>query len=210
MYDYGTDNFLRNEIANAERFRTELDNKLAGYRTNVAACEAKIAALDTRITDLNRLLDFHTLRNGDELAHAFANAVLDRDGEMRDAREDIAPKQAETGHGFSIGDLVNVSDPDHKHFGVRGSVIGFAYGPDEVVVEYDNLGSSLYMAPAQLMHHTEFVKQSDEFFESAEQQAAKDAEAADDAMSASERFEHDQADEAKLDAEGWGQGGAPF
>lgn len=35
----------------------------------------------------------------------------------------------------------------------------------------------------------------------AEWQAAKDAEAADDAMSASERFEHDQADEARIDAE---------
>jgi len=31
-----------------------------------------------------------------------------------------------------------------------------------------------------------------------------------DVMSASERFEHDQACEAKLDAEGWGRGGAAF
>ena len=35
----------------------------------------------------------------------------------------------------------------------------------------------------------------------AAEQAAKDAEAADDATSASERFEHDQADEARIDAE---------
>jgi hypothetical protein len=35
----------------------------------------------------------------------------------------------------------------------------------------------------------------------AAEQAAKDAEAADDAMLASERFEHDQADEARIDAE---------
>jgi len=49
-----------------------------------------------------------------------------------------------------------------------------------------------------------------ERLEAEAEQAAKDAEAADDAMSATERFEHDQADEAKLDAAGWGQGGAPF
>ena len=35
----------------------------------------------------------------------------------------------------------------------------------------------------------------------AAEQAARDAEAADDAMSASERFEHDQADEAQIDAD---------
>ena len=40
--------------------------------------------------------------------------------------------------------------------------------------------------------------------------AEQAAQGADDAMSASERFEHDQADEAKLDAAGWGQSGAPF
>lgn len=36
------------------------------------------------------------------------------------------------------------------------------------------------------------------------------ADAAETAMSATERFEHDQADEAKLDAEAWGQDGASF
>ena len=81
MYDYDTNNFLRNEIEQARRYRREQEIKLAGYQTNVARCETQIALTDARLADLERLLDFHTLRNQDELAHAFANAVLDRDAE---------------------------------------------------------------------------------------------------------------------------------
>lgn len=78
---------------------------------------------------------------------------------------------------FKPGDLVNVCDPKHKHFGTRGTVVGYVYDPAGVVVEYDNLGNVLTVTAAQLMHHGDFVKQPDGFFKAAEAaRGAKDGE----------------------------------
>lgn len=83
---------------------------------------------------------------------------------------------------FAAGNLVNISDPGHKRYGQRGSVIGYVYDPLGVVVEYDNLGNTVTVRPDQLMHHDAFVEQESqaEFAtEAASIPAQRDGEQAD-------------------------------
>lgn len=132
----------------------------------------------------------------------------------------IVEPEPDPARAFIVGDLVNISESTHAHWGRRGKVTDIDAPTGLVAIEWDNVGNSLYVEPGKLMHHTEFVKQPQEYFDAAEaierpvptewfedgedgedgEQAAKDAEAVDDAMSTAERFEHDQADEFAQDA----------
>lgn len=160
MYDYDTDNFLHNEIEQAKRYRLEQESKLAGHQTNVDKCRANIANVDRRLADLEQLLSFHKQRDEDGAVEAFVDVA---DAERYTLREEYV-----NAPDFKPGDLVNVCEPGHKHFGVRGSIIGFVYDPDGVVVEYDNLGNTFTVPASSLMHYSEFVKQPQEYFDEAE------------------------------------------
>jgi len=142
----------------------------------------------------------------DLLADALSSGALTV-GQLREIVAAVNTGEAPA-RGFEVDDVVNVSDVESPDFGKRGTVVS-TWTNDSITV---NFGSGTWSFRAsQLMHHAAFVAQMD----AAEQQAAKDAEAADDAMSASERFEHDRDDEFRIDAEDdarWGaaQDGSPF
>lgn len=93
--------------------------------------------------------DVAAMLNADPVTEAFVDAA---DAERYAQREEFV-----NGPGFAVNDLVNVSDPNHKHFGTRGSIVGFVYDPDGVVVEYDNLGNTTTVPASLLMHHADFI-----------------------------------------------------
>lgn len=107
---------------------------------------------------------------------AYIEACVEVADAERDALRDeyVNATETKTDPDFKPDDLVNISDPSHKLFGTRGVVVGSLY-PDGVVVEYDNRGNTVTVSASQLMHHTEFVKQPDEFFAAAERNAESEA-----------------------------------
>lgn len=222
----------RRTAAQNKKTVADLEERATRYR-DLAAKHTTEADYWQRLLDFLVLSD-----SDEGLSCAFADAIARRDAEMDAARDVTAavllsssPLAVAFGtdpdligamarhtstHGttaanaeeYRVGDLVNVSQPKHPHWGTRGKVVGFTDDiPALVAVEYDNLGNCLYLAPSQLMHHTAFVEQESRAeFEAertslAEQlravgadQAAQDAEA--DDLHAQQR-----ADEAESNGE---------
>jgi hypothetical protein len=97
----------------------------------------------------------------------------------------LRPKDSKGTTGFALGDLVNVSDPEHEYFGVRGKVTVIHGGnPVGVTIKVTSRGETLadsvnakryvltgdeLMLPASsLMHHCSFIARPQEFFDAAE------------------------------------------
>ncbi len=53
---------------------------------------------------------------------------------------------------FTRDDLVSIADPNHRHYGRHGRIVGYVYDPPGYAVEYDSLGSTLILAPDQLRY----------------------------------------------------------
>lgn len=69
---------------------------LADAQEELADAVENAATLRANVADYQRWLDFAALCDHDtELAHAFANAVLNRDGEMQDAAREAASEAAQ-------------------------------------------------------------------------------------------------------------------
>jgi hypothetical protein len=115
---------------------------------------------------------------------------------------------------FDLDDVVNVSDPEHEYFGVRGTVVALC-DSGQVLIMTGRSGTTLGLPASSLTLHATFVAQmaaadaagqaADDRrllaaeLDAAEQQAAKDAEAADDVYTAEERADDDAWAEAAAD-----------
>lgn len=153
--------------------------------------------------------------------------TLNDEGKCRQCVDHYATK----GHSFDLDDVVNVSDPEHEYFGVRGTVVALC-DSGQVLIMTGRSGTTLGLPASSLMLHAMFVAQmaaadaagqaADDRrllaaeLDAAEQQAAKDADGAETVMSSEERYEHDRDDEFRIDAEDdarWAeaaQDGSPF
>lgn len=101
---------------------------------------------------------------------------------------------------FAVGDTVNVSDPEHEHFGVRGTVSSISVD-GLVSIVTGSRGDQLELSPTSLMHYAAFGAQPREFFDEAEAAAVREIrrEMAIEAGDDSEALRQEAEDDARAE-----------